>query len=213
MNYGQIVDQIRDLGFADDNEIEEFGAVVPNAINRAITEISLNYAPHLDYMEIVQPFETVTVEDGGGKHTKKLEPSGGEWNDAAYYEYVMPDDFLKFDKIPIKRQLGEGIYQRFNDFEVEDDNTLIIKGEYEGTFRVYYVADHEPFSEDTVREAEIPLPLKAHHLIPLLAGYYIWLDDDQAKAMEYYSKYQQESASAIAESVKPRGRILADRGV
>ena len=41
MNYGQVVEQIRDLGFADDNEIEEFDAIVPNAINRAITEISI----------------------------------------------------------------------------------------------------------------------------------------------------------------------------
>lgn len=189
MNYGQVVEQIRDLGFADDNEIEEFDAIVPNAINRAITEISMNYAPIISYIDITQNYD-----------------------DEELYEYVMPDDFMKFADTPVKRQLGEGIYQRFNDFEIEAENTIIMSGQHVGTYRVFYVADHEPFTVDTSKGSEIPLPLKAHYLLPLLASYYIWLDDDQTKAEMYYQRFQMELQNAKMESEKPRARIRADWG-
>ena len=192
MNYGQVVEQIRDLGFADDNEIEEFDAIVPNAINRAITEISMNYAPILSHYDITQNFED---EDKN-----------------ALYEYEMPDDFMKFADTPVKRSLGEGIYQRFNDFEIEEESTIVMSGQYTGTFRVFYVADHEPFTVNSSKGEDIPLPLKAHYLVPLLASYYVWLDDDQAKAMEYYQKFQAELQASKMESQKPRARIRVDWG-
>ena len=47
MNYGELKAQIRDLGFAEDAEIDEFDEVVPNAINRAITEINLIVTPNI----------------------------------------------------------------------------------------------------------------------------------------------------------------------
>lgn len=194
MNYGQVIDQIRDLGFADDSEIEEFGELVPHAINRAITEISMNYAPIVSYMDIVQPVD------------------GEEWDEEAFYEYSLPDDFMKFTDTPVKRQLGEGIYQRFNDFEIEGDNTIIFSGSNIGTYRIFYVADHEPFDLDTDASEDIPLPLKAHHLVPLLASYYVWLDDDQAKATEYRARFAQELQNALMDAEKPRARIRSDWG-
>ena len=59
MNYGELKDQIRDMGFSDDAEIEEFGELIPNSINRAIEEINLNVAPIIETYEIEQ--------DGTGK--------------------------------------------------------------------------------------------------------------------------------------------------
>lgn len=190
MNYGQVVSQIRDLGFADDNEIEEFDAIVPNAINRAITEISLNYAPIISYIDIVQNYD----------------------DKDALYEYEMPDNFMKFADVPVKRQMSEGIYQRFNDFDIESENTIIMSGNYTGTYRVFYVADHEPFTIKSSKGSEIPLPLKAHHLVPLLASYYVWLDDDQAKAEMYYQRYQTELQNAKMEAEKPRMKLRTDWG-
>ena len=52
MNYGELKDQIRDMGFSDDAEIEEFGELIPNSINRAIEEINLNVAPIIETYEI-----------------------------------------------------------------------------------------------------------------------------------------------------------------
>ena len=212
MNYGQVIDQIRDLGFGDDDEIEEFGELVPNAINRAITEISMNYAPIMSYYDITQPLDGMTEEQW---NKSQGEDENGEplpsYSDQIY-EYLMPDDFMKFADVPVKRQLGEGIYQRFNDFEIENGDTIILGGNNIGTFRVFYVADHEPFTVKSSRGMDIPLPLKAHHLLPLLASYYVWLDDDQAKAQEYFARYQVALQSAMAETQKPRARIRSDWG-
>jgi len=190
MNYGELKQNIIDLGFSDEDELEEFGTLVPNAINRAITEISMSVAPNTSYMDIVQD-DTL--------------------DDEAYYEYEMPDDFMKFTEVPVKRNLSAGVYQRFNDFEIEDD-TLIMSGSDKGTYRIFYIADHEPFTTNTSNGEDIPLPLKAHYLVPLLASYYIWLDDDQSKAQEYYARYQQGVQTMAEEKQKPRGRIVTDWG-
>lgn len=191
MNYGQVLEQIRDLGFADESEMEEFETIVPNAVNRAITEISMTVAPNLSHYDITQNFETKEEQE-------------------ALYEYEMPDDFMKFADTPVKRQLGEGIYQRFNDFEIEEGRLLVMSGEYQGTFRIFYVADHEPFTVESSNSSEIPLPLKVHYLLPLLASYYVWLDDDQAKAEGYYQRYQSEMQMVISDEQKPKGKIRSD---
>lgn len=190
MNYGELKQNIIDLGFSDADELEEFGTLVPNAINRAITEISMSVAPNTSYKDIVQD---------------------DTFDDEAYYEYEMPDDFMKFAEVPVKRNLASGVYERFNDFEIEDDN-VIMSGSHKGTFRLFYVADHEAFTVNTSNGEDIPLPLKAHYLVPLLASYYIWLDDDQTKAQMYYQAYQQGVQTMAQEVAKPRGRIRTDWG-
>lgn len=212
MNYGEVKQNIIDLGFSDLDELEEFGVLVPNAINRAVTEISLSVAPNVSYIDITHPINGMKEDDwyksvGNDENGNPL-PSYAD----QLYEYTMPDDFLKFTEVPVKRQLGEGIYQRFNDFEIESGNTLIMSGQYIGTYRVFYIADHEPFTLKTSNGEDIPLPLKAHYLVPLLASYYVWLDDDPQKAQEYYQRYQQGVQTMTSESQKPRARIRNDWG-
>ena len=49
----------------------------------------------------------------------------------------------------------------------------------------------EPFalSLESDDETEIDLPAKVTMLLPLLSAYYIWLDDDERKAVMYYNQY------------------------
>ena len=49
----------------------------------------------------------------------------------------------------------------------------------------------EPFalSLESDDETEIDLPAKLTMLLPLLSAYYIWLDDDERKAVMYYNQY------------------------
>ena len=67
MTYKELIDNIRDLGFSDDSEIDEFEEdvdVIANAINRAITEISIEYAPIIGKYEVPVP-PTKAVEENG----------------------------------------------------------------------------------------------------------------------------------------------------
>lgn len=218
MTYQEMIDNIRDLGFSDDAEMEEFAetGLLYTGINRAITELSLggfpNYATH--------EFEVAGDETG-------------------YLYLVMPEIdemFLDFKDIPvlystIRPVKEDGVettkttqmYTKFNDYEIESENTLVInldtinanigaenKAEYKQNFRVFYIADHVPMDSETDLTTEIPLPRKAHHLAPLLAAYYIWLDDDSTKAVMYYNAYTERRAAleANSESNKIRIKVL-----
>lgn len=193
MNYGKLKAQIRDMGFSDDAEIEEFAELIPNSINRAIEEININVAPIIDAYEIEQ--------DGTGQ--------GLFFYDI---ESLTKDDtgkitFLDFADTPV--MVGTDVYQKFNDFEIENGKIIIIDGAHQGIFRVFYKKRHTPITTETLDETELELPLKAQHMLPYLAAYYIWLEDEQTKAVYYYNQYEALLQEYQAKKEKPRARILS----
>lgn len=52
---------------------------------------------------------------------------------------------------------------------------------------------------DSPDETEIDLPSKVTMLLPLLSAYYIWLDDDERKAVMYYNQYDDLCSQLLAE--------------
>lgn len=190
MNYGQLKTELVGLGFSDAEELVEFGQVVPDAVNRAITEINLTVAPIIGTYEIEQD---------------------GTEEDILYYE--MPQltkkngvvNFLDFADTPVK--YGTDVYKKFNDYEIENGDTLVIDGRIEGSFRVFYKKAHTPVTLETTDDTEIELPLKTHILVPLLAAYYVWLEDEKSKAVDYYNQYEKLSQSITYE--RPRMTILS----
>lgn len=200
MTYQELINNIRDLGFSDDAEMEEFGELVYNSINRAISEINLLVTPITETYE----FE---IDDA----------------DTGYLYIRMPDvdeRFLDFADTPVVYEAqGQEQYTKFNDFEIEMGDTMVINQDsYKGSFRVFYRADHEPipYSEDGTLPTqeqlaqELPLPRRAHFLAPLLAGYYVWLEDEPTKAAQYYNLYEQgvSTVSASEATKKFRVRVL-----
>lgn len=194
MNYQDVINNIRDLGFSDDDEMEEFGDLVPNSINRAITIISLHSDP------IIERYDLEITDD-----------------DSGYLFVTMPDVddmFMRFSDTPVLIEKdGKGVYERFNDYELEANDTVVINADkYKGTFRICYVADHEPFTgANSELGDDIPLPRKAHHLVPLLAAYYVWMEDEPTKAAQYYNLYEQENEKMKADdsSKNIRVRVLS----
>lgn len=192
MNYGQLKSELASLGFAEIDEITEFGAVVPDSLNRAITEINLTVSPIVGIHEITQD---------------------GTANDILYYDMVeltKENDvvkFLEFADTPV--MVGTGVYKKFNDFEIENGSTLVMDGSIEGNFKVFYKKAHVPFTEETPDETEIELPLKVHSLLPLLTAYYVWLEDEKSKAVDYYNQYEKLSQSILAKDVQPKARIMS----
>lgn len=191
MNYEELKSELVSLGFSDESELNEFGDIVPQALNRAITEINLTVAPIIGTYEFTQ-----TGEDSG----------------LLYYdmEELTKEDgdmvFLTFADTPV--MVGDGIYRRYNNFEIEQDRILVMDGSVSGDFKVFYKKAHIPFTIDTDDSEDIPLPLKAHILVPLLTAYYVWLEDEKTKAVDYYNQYEKLSQSILND--KPvRMRILS----
>lgn len=192
MNYGQLKNELASLGFSDIDEIEEFGAVVPEALNRAITEINTTVSPNIGTYEFEQ--------DGTEK-------------EILYYNMTQLTKkdgivkFLGFADTPV--MIGPNVYKRYNDFEIENEDTLVIDGAVVGEFKVYYKKAHTPFTVDTEDAVEIELPLKVQHLVPLLTAYYVWLEDEKSKAVDYYNQYEKLAQAIINDNEKPRMRILS----
>lgn len=192
MNYGELKQELVNFGFSDMEELDEFAEVVPYAINRAITEINLNVCPIVGIYEIEQD---------------------GTEDALLYYdieELTKDGDtikFLEFADTPV--MVGTTYFKRFNNFEIENEKVLVMDGSIKGNFRVYYKKAHTPFELADDDEKEIELPLKAHYLVPLLAAYYVWIEDEKALAVDYYNQYERLAAELKAGRSKVRGTILS----
>lgn len=190
MNYGELKQNIRDLAFEEDEQMEEYETIVINAINRSLSTIEQEVAPIRKYIEIEQ--------DG---------------TDTEFQFYVMPaltgGMFLDFDANPVQINDGDE-YVPFGDFDVETGDTIVMSGEIVGTFRIFYKSSHVPYTAETEDTVQLPIPLRAHHLVPLLCAYYVWLDDDQQKAVMYYNQYETLAGTLLANAQKPRMRVRTD---
>lgn len=59
----------------------------------------------------------------------------------------------------------------------------------------------------------IALPNNVVQLVPLLASYYVWLDDDTVKATVYKNEYEDYKDSLINTMLKPKLKWAKDKGV
>ena len=193
MTYQELINEIRDLGFSDDSEIEEFAesGLLFSAINRAITRINLELYP------IIEKYEFDISDDDTG------------------YLYItmtdIDDMFLDFADMPVLFERdGANFYTKFGDYEIEADNTLVINADKnKGSFRVFYKVAHDTFTGKTAQlKEDLPLQLKVHHLVPLLASYYVWNEDEPTKAAQYLNLFESEKAElkeqALARKFKVR---------
>ena len=193
MTYQELINEIRDLGFSDDSEIEEFAeaGLLYSAINRAITRINLELYP------IIEKYEFDISDDDTG------------------YLYITMTDiddlFLDFADMPVLFERdGADFYTKFADYEIEADNTLVINADKnKGSFRVFYKVAHDTFTGKTSQlKEDLPLQLKVHHLVPLLASYYVWNEDEPTKAAQYLNLFESEKAElkeqALARKFKVR---------
>lgn len=191
MTYADVVQNIKSLGFSDDDEMEEFAesGVLYDSVNRAITEINLRLSPIYERYE----FEIGDADTG-------------------YLYITMADvdsNFLDFADTPVLFKRDSDMYQKFNDFQIEAGDTVVIDADSnKGSFRIFYKAMHEPFTGDAQLNDDVPLPQKVHHLVPLLASYYVWQEDEPAKAAQYYNMFEQKSIDVAEQSVQMRARII-----
>ena len=190
MNYQEVIDNIRNLGFSDVEEMSEFGDIVPNAINRAISEININVAPIRERYEF-----SVDETDNGMLYITMTD---------------IDDGFLEFvDNPVVYEEDGQEVYRPFSSYHIETEDTIVIDADgCKGSFRIFYKVAHETFTgSDRQLKEDVPLPLKVHHLVPLIAAYYVWLEDEPAKAAQYYNLYEQRKEDYIEQSSKPKGTI------
>lgn len=194
MNYGEIKHNLISLGFAEESDYEEYEELgyTYDAINRAISIIGNDF-PYLAKYE----FELDDTDEG-----------------VLYVDMSDREGFLDLSDTPVRFEAdGQEIYRKFGDYQIEMGHTIVMKADdYVGSFRIYYKKQCTQVDSNTPNSFVPELPQKCHHLIPPLAAYYLWLDDDVAKASAYYNMYESEAATVTAKDKEPKARIINDWG-
>lgn len=192
MNYGEIKHNLISLGFAEESDYEEYEELgyTYDAINLAIRELNDKF-PYLAKYE----FEIDDTDEG-----------------ILYVDMEDRDGFLELADTPVLfERNGKETYTKFGDYQIEMGHTLVINAdENKGSFRVYYNKACTTIYSATEDTFVPELPLKVHHLIPLLAAYYLWMDDDVAKASAYYNMYELEKAEVEQKENAPRMRVVTE---
>ena len=195
MNYGQIKQNLISLGFAEESDYEEFEELgyTYDAINRAISQIG-NQFPQVAKYE----FE-VDESDTGILYIDMTDRAG----------------FLELaTETPVVFEAnGDEIFRKFGDYYIEMGHTIVMKADdYAGSFRVYYDKACTTITSATPDSFVPEIPDRVHHLIPLLAAYYLWLDDEERKATQYYNMYETELALILQKQNAPRMRVVTEWG-
>ena len=195
MNYGQIKQNLISLGFAEESDYEEFEELgyTYDAINRAISQIG-NQFPYIAKYEFeIDEFDTGIL----------------------YVDMTDRAGFLALaQETPVVFEAnGDEVFRKFGDYQIEMEHTIVMKADdYAGSFRVYYDKACTTITATTPDSFVPELPTKVHHLIPLLAAYYLWLDDDERKAVQYYNMYETELALVLQKQNAPRMRVVTEWG-
>jgi hypothetical protein len=162
MILGDLLAEIRDLGFESDAAMAESRALILNAINRAIRLINTTVRPILGFLDVEHP--------GGLERYDIPELVGPDVYESIYGQ--------------VKRAGTDDLARYF----IERRNVVGLEDE-PGMYRVEYRRRPERITIDTPNEFEIELDFDVCPLLPLLASYFIWLDDDERKAVMYWNNY------------------------
>ena len=194
MNLSEIRHNLISLGFAEESDYDEFEELgyTYDCINRAIATIQSIFPQIAKYEFELDDSDTGTL----------------------YIDMTDRPGFLSLAETPVLFEVnGSEVFRKFGDYQVEMGHTIVMNADaYAGSFRIYYNKACTEIDATTPDSFEPELPKKVHHLIPLLAAYYLWLDDDERKAVQYYNNYETELSQIIQNENMPKMRVVTDCG-
>lgn len=180
MNLTEFKEQIRDLGFEDNQIFNEYNEVIINALNRSLDIINTTVKPIVGKIDIIQ--------DGTNTGVVRYDLS------------TMVSDFEALYGMPTR--VYNNAYYSFNNFTVEQNKIILMDASLPGTFSFFYTQILPDFTVSTPDDTEIPIDHEVEQLLPLLTAYYVWLDDDERKAVMYFNQFdtlKQEILAKIRE--------------
>lgn len=84
---------------------------------------------------------------------------------------------------------------------IYDDIVMYLSGYYKrsSSYDSLYASKRpEYITDETQNDFEIKLPANVLELVPLLASYFVWLDDDNVKATLYWNVYDEKKQGIIS---------------
>ena len=239
MNIQQLKKEMRDLGFEDDYifEDETFNNSFYSSVTRALRIIATTVKAPIWKLDIdlskslgitTTPISAgsttnpITI-DGVSVSAQKLDIveydknffywDGSAWQTVGRYdlaELTKENDKVIFDEIDrIVENTEKGI-RTFNDYELEQDKILILDPKLDKSLTVFFKKRILPITADTPSATELPIEYVCEPLLGLLTAHYVWLDDDERKAVMYWNEFDQLRNEIIGRIMKPRARIVTE---
>lgn len=176
--WGDVRRECVHLGFEKDSAYDKYHDQFITAVNRAILLIAATVKPVVGRIQITQK-----AQAGNGYVSYDLDALTFAQEEEARRV------FLEFAPDPIlwTRQEG-GSWTALDDFRREDKR-LWLPAALEGIFEVVYHRIPKAVDKQTPDEEAIDLDDEAAALVPLLAAHYLWLDDDERKAILYWNEF------------------------
>lgn len=168
MTLSEFRNQIRDLGFEEDTTMrDEYPNVFLNALNRSLDIINTTVKPIVGKVEIIQ--------------------DGTQTGVVRYDLSEMCPDYEALYGMPTR--VYNNAYYTFNNYTLEQNKIILMDASIIGTFTFYYTKILPDITASTADDFEIPIDHEVEQLLPLLTAYYVWLDDDERKAVMYYNQF------------------------
>ena len=113
--------------------------------------------------------------------------------------------FDSIDRIVSNTSAGT---KTFVSYDLVDEHILVLDKDIEQDLTVYYNERILPITEDTDDAYKVQVVYPCEPLVALLAAHYVWLDDDERKAVMYWNEFDQLRQEIEARAFKPKARIV-----
>lgn len=97
---------------------------------------------------------------------------------------------------------GKG-YLDLRGFQIEQKHVLVLDGMEKAEYTIFYKRNFTPFTAATKESFSIELDYDKEHLLPLLAAWYVWADDEPVKAAKWRNDYEDYVVRLLSEA-KPQ---------
>lgn len=109
--------------------------------------------------------------------------------------------FIDFaDKIQEGDSTEGATYRNAKDFHIEDRSVLVLDGFARVQYTIFYKKNFTALTEATQDDFVFELDFDKEHLLPLLAAWYVWADDEPSKASKWRNDYEDFVAKSLGEA-------------
>ena len=190
MIYSELKSNIINLGFEETDVFDDNEKVLIEAANRALIFLNNNVDKREIYIEYPIP----------------------ESSPDKKYLKINLEEFTDFEDVSEKAPKIDG--KEINNFYYED-NTLFISTEYRGNLSISYYAKTELIPNNPEEDYKVKIKMQLIPLLQLLTAYYVWLDDDERKAVTYYNQYSEQLQMYLMNRQRKEGivRTVVEGGI
>ena len=193
MKYSELKNEIIALGFEEAAIFSEYPEQFHTAITRALRLIATTVKAPMSAL-------TIALSDDDVR------------NDTGRYdlwELTKDDDNnVMFDSI-VRVTTGDSTVKTFTAYDLLEDHILSVNPELDTDITIYYNERILPVTSATPDNRELQVVYPCDPLVALLAAHYVWLDDDERKAILYWNEYDSLKQEIQAKLNAPKGRVVA----